>query len=84
MTACATVAAEEPKVVGGGECRGDDLARFKGRVVNDQLGAEILEVSGAKTIQFIQPGMMVTMEYRSDRVRVRINDDNRVESVNCG
>ncbi|WP_205480650.1 I78 family peptidase inhibitor [Sphingomonas arenae] len=85
LTACATAAAEQPQVVGsGGECRNDGLAQFTGQLATAEVGAEILRVSGARTLQWIEHGMMVTMEFNSSRVRVQLDASNRVESARCG
>jgi hypothetical protein len=84
LTACTSVAAEEPKVLGAGECRNNELARFSGQPATQDLGAEMLRVSGAKLLQWISPGMMVTMDFRSDRLRVRLGPDGKVMSARCG
>jgi hypothetical protein len=89
LAACATVSAQEPSnqepaVVGEGKCRNEGLERFTGQPATAELGAEMLRVSGAGTIQWIPQGTMVTMEYRSDRLRVSLDGTNRVERARCG
>ena len=82
---CATAAAEEPQVAGGdGECRNEGLAQFTGREATAEVGAEILRVSGARTLQWIEHGMMVTREFNPSRVRVQLDPSNRIESARCG
>ena len=41
-------------------------------------------VSGARILQWVGHGMMVTMEFSPDRLRVYLTADNRVERANCG
>ena len=84
LAACTSVAAEEPKVLGAGSCRNDDLSRFAGQQATQELGAEMLRVSGAKRLQWITPGMMVTMEFRADRLRVQLGPEDTVLSARCG
>lgn len=84
LAACATVAPEQPRAEGQNECRGDSLAQFTGRPATAELGTEILQVSGARTVQWIEHGEMVTMEFNPSRVRVQLDASNRVESVRCG
>jgi hypothetical protein len=89
LAACATVseqapADQEPAVLGEGQCRNEGLDRLTGQPATAELGAEMLRVSGAKTIQWIPQGTMVTMEFRSDRVRVSLDAVNRVERARCG
>ena len=84
LAACATMSAEEPAVMGQGECRNEGLDRFIGQPATAEVGAEMLRVSGAKNLQWIQSGMMVTMEFRSDRLRVNLDANNRIERPRCG
>jgi hypothetical protein len=44
----------------------------------------MLAASGAKTLQWVAAGMMVTMDYREDRVRAYLDEQNRVQRVSCG
>ncbi len=86
LTACAAVppAEPQPQVVGAGECRGEDLARFNGQPATQQLGAELLRASGARVLRWVQPGMAVTMDYRTDRLTVELDAQNRLVSARCG
>jgi hypothetical protein len=35
-------------------------------------------------IRWVQPGMAVTMDYREDRLTVRLDSGNRIVAANCG
>ena len=65
-------------------CRGDELGRFVGQPATQALGAEMQRVSGARTLQWVGHGMMVTMDYSPERLRVFLTADNRVERASCG
>jgi len=65
-------------------CRGDNLGQFAGRPATQDLGAEVLRVSGARNLRWVAHGMMVTMEFREDRVTVWLTADNRVDRAVCG
>jgi hypothetical protein len=41
-------------------------------------------LTGARDVRWITPGMMVTMDYRADRVNLHLGTDDRVGSVRCG
>jgi hypothetical protein len=95
LAACAT--APPPATVGesGGICRNTGLAAFAGRPATAEVEKEILRVSGARVLRRVKPGMMVTMEYREDRVtvwlkaspnieRVESPSSNVIDRVNCG
>jgi hypothetical protein len=88
LTACATAPAAEPGQPPAGEsgyvCQSEGLGAFAGREATAEVGAEILRVSGARHLRWVRPGMMVTMEFREDRVTVWLAPGNRVERVSCG
>jgi len=83
---CTTVAAQEP-VHGetpGHECRSEGLDAFVGQAATAELGSEVLAKSGAKVLRWVQPGQIVTMEFRADRVNVKLDSENKVAAVTCG
>ena len=84
LSSCAT--ASPPPVHGqsGYICRNDNLGAFAGREATSAVGSDILRVSGAKVLRWVQPGMMVTMDFREDRVTAWLAAGNRVERVRCG
>ena len=89
LAACATQpppAPEEPPVMGqsGSLCRSGDYSRFHGRSRSDALEAELKRASGAQVIRWVPPGTMVTMDYREDRMTVKLDAQNRILSASCG
>lgn len=84
LAACSTAPAEPVVGQTGHVCRKDSLGAFAGREATAAVGAEILHVSGASILRWVQPGMMVTMEYREDRVTVWLAPGNKIERVSCG
>jgi hypothetical protein len=44
----------------------------------------MLQVSGARTIRWVQPGMMVTMEFSAQRLTVQLARGNVIERATCG
>jgi hypothetical protein len=86
LSACATAAPPESRVIGAGGsvCRPDGLGRFVGQPATQALGAEMLRVSGARTLRWVGHGMMITMEFSPERLTVHLTADNRVERANCG
>ena len=85
--ACAAVPPEdEPREVGasGYRCDASGLADLVGRAATSELGGDALRRSGARTLRWIRPGDVVTMDYREDRLNVHLDGQNRVERFNCG
>jgi hypothetical protein len=86
--ACAAVPPEEepPVEVGnsGYRCGVQGLQDLVGRPATSELGTEALRRSGSRTLRWIRPGDAVTMDYREDRLNVRLDAANRVEGFTCG
>lgn len=43
-----------------------------------------LKLTGARHLRLVRPGMMVTMDYRADRLTVHLDDDGKIERISCG
>ena len=83
LAACATTA--DPVVAEPADtCRGDALASFVGQPYNAALGARMLKASKASKLRPVAKGMMVTMDFREDRLTVYLDANNRVERASCG
>jgi hypothetical protein len=85
LGACATVGPAAPAApTEGGTCRNEGLQEYVGRPATAELGAQVLATSGAKALQWVAAGMMVTMDFRADRVRIYLDEQNRVQRLSCG
>lgn len=89
IAACSTVSPAEPEIPVRGEtpgytCRNEGLGRFVGREATSAVATELRRASGARTIRWVRPGTMVTMDFREDRLTVRLDDRNRVIRASCG
>ncbi len=65
-------------------CTADGLERYKGQARTDELGRRIKAESGARTLRWLPKGTITTMEYKGDRVNIRLDERGRVEAVTCG
>jgi hypothetical protein len=83
MAGCAT-AAEEVPVRGGGSCDASKAQKLIGRARSARLGAEALRLSGATALRWIPPGAMVTMDYRENRINLRLDTRSKVIKADCG
>jgi 23S rRNA G2445 N2-methylase RlmL len=89
LAACSTVSPAEPEIPVRGEtlgytCKNEALSRFVGREATPALVTEMRQASGAKTVRLVRPGMMITMDFRNDRLTVWVDAGNRVTRANCG
>jgi hypothetical protein len=89
LVACSTAPAAPPAVPVHGEsaghtCTAADTARFIGKTRSAQQGAEITRATDAAVLRWAPPGVMLTMDYRSDRVTVWLDPSNRITHIRCG
>jgi len=81
-SASAPVVAPEP--ANGMVCRPDLLKVLVGRPGSAVLASQALDLSGARTVRWLRPGDMATMDYRLDRVTIKLTRGNIVKSLACG
>ena len=84
LAACATAPAAPVAAQPGGTCRNEALGSFAGQPATQALGTQMLAASGARVLRWVAKGMMVTMDYRDDRLTVYLDAANRVERASCG
>ena len=65
-------------------CRLSDLGHFIGQTATDAVGAAILRETHSRVIRWAPPGVMLTMDYRADRVTVRLGPGRQITAINCG
>jgi hypothetical protein len=86
LAACSTAPAQ-PVVHGqtpGHTCKADGTEQFVGQTRSDKVGAEIKRVSNAAVLRWAPPGVMLTMDYREDRVTVWLDSANKITQIKCG
>lgn len=79
LGACATV---PPR--GDHSCRIAGARHFIGETASEEVGKAILQETHSAVIRWARPGVMLTMDFREDRVTVRIGTDRRILAINCG
>jgi hypothetical protein len=89
LGACATTAPPAADIpihgqTAGHTCRAAGTGQFVGQAATSETGSAIMRASGAAVLRWAPPGMMMTMDYREDRVTVRTGPDNRITQINCG
>jgi hypothetical protein len=72
-------ATEEPAMT----CQADKGQWAVGQIADEALVAKVKADTTSESVRVIKPGMMVTMDYRDDRVNLDVDADNRVTAVRC-
>jgi hypothetical protein len=86
LGACSAVPAE-PAVHGrtpGHACNSAGTNKFVGQSGTAATGAAIKRATNAAVLRWARPGVMLTMDYREDRVTVRLGPDRRITQIGCG
>lgn len=65
-------------------CTTDRLARYVGKTATSEMGSAILRDANAASLRWIRPGDAVTMDYRRDRINVKLTNDIVVTGFSCG
>lgn len=55
-----------------------------GRPASSEVAAQAQRLTGAGVVRWLQPGQIVTMEYRADRLNLVLDRQNRIEAIRCG
>lgn len=83
--ACATT--PPPPMVanpGSGQCDAQAVAWAVGQAATPELVEKAREQSGSVDVRVIEPGMAVTMDYRHDRLNLKVNERGAINGVSCG
>ncbi|MDN3525303.1 I78 family peptidase inhibitor [Halomonas sabkhae] len=65
-------------------CGAEQVHRYVGTSYTETLGDTLEQESGAGTIRVKRPGMAYTLEYRADRLDVSVNEENVIQTIQCG
>ena len=86
LCACSTAPAGSPVhgVTPGHKCKTAGTAQFLGRSGTSETGAAIMRASHAAVLRWAPPGVMLTMDFREDRVTVHLYAGNKVTEIRCG
>ena len=68
----------------GHHCKAVTAKKLVGRKRSPGAEREALRLSGAAVVRWIPVGTMVTMDYRPDRLDLRLDRKGRILSVSCG
>jgi Peptidase inhibitor I78 family len=80
----AACAPTSPPGDGMADCSAIGAQALVGRQGDDALGKDGLRRTGARTIRWIRPGQAVTMDYRTDRLNIEVDESEKVIRITCG
>ena len=71
----------DPKLA---SCGADKVKSYVGKPATPEVRTAVGRISGAERARWIEPGMMVTMDYHPNRLNARLGSDGRIGSFTCG
>lgn len=66
------------------QCDAIPVQRWVGREITATTEAEILKDSGADVTRLIRPGEAITMDYRTDRINLELDQRGYLARAYCG
>ena len=86
LAACATTS-EQPPVHGltsAHTCKTAGTEHFVGQNATSETGAAIMRETNSGVLRWAPHGAALTMDFRIDRVTVRLGPDNKITGIDCG
>ncbi|PRY72419.1 I78 family peptidase inhibitor [Halomonas ventosae] len=78
-------APKPPRVTDGEDACGAARVQDRvGRHFDAALGASLREASGAGALRVMRPGEAHTLDYRAERLNVRLDEQDRIIALECG
>jgi hypothetical protein len=65
-------------------CNAEPVQNLVGQVYTPELGEQARVTAGARVERALRPGQIVTMEFRTDRLSLTLDEKGRISAVNCG
>lgn len=85
LAACSTAPAIPVHgVTPGHKCEVAGTDQFIGKEGSAATGGAIKRVSHAAVLRWAPPGVMLTMDYREDRVTVWLDSARKITQIKCG
>lgn len=85
VAACSTAPATPVHgVTPGHKCELAGTEQFIGQEGTSATGEAITRVSHAAVLRWSPPGVMLTMDYREDRVTVWLDSSRKITQIKCG
>jgi hypothetical protein len=83
--ACASTPSDPPAgTESPGECRAEPAQQYIGRKADTQIVDAAKRASTSQQVRVIGPDDAVTLDYRTDRLDIRVDADRTIVAITCG
>ena len=66
------------------ECDETMTAEYIGQRATPEIGARLLQITGARTLRWAPPNSALTMDFRPDRLTVSYDQNYVIDRIACG
>ncbi len=87
MTGGPMPAEEQIRIAPGLEyasCSAEAAQGYVGQKAERSVVESAIKASDAKSVRVIEPDMMVTMDFRGDRLNIRVDAAGKITTITCG
>ena len=84
LAACSTTQTPVRGDTPGHQCKAEGTEQFVGQPGTSETGAAIMRASNAGALRWAPPGVMLTMDFREDRVTVWLDPAGKIMQIRCG
>ena len=68
----------------GVQCDANRLTNVIGQRRSPRVEMRAKRASGANIVRWLEPGAMMTMDFRADRLNLNLGKDGRINGAGCG
>lgn len=65
-------------------CNADPAQTLVGQTADENTEQQAQQLSGSSIVRTLRPGQVITMEYNPERVNLRVDENDIIETVGCG
>ncbi len=84
MAACAPMPPQQGGPSMEMQCVAEAASWAMGMGVTDEIVQRVRVDTRSRDVRVIRPGQAVTMDYRADRVNIKLNERDAIVGVSCG
>lgn len=83
LAGCAATQQQAETTPPPGACKAEPAQSLVGATATETVGAQLLELSGARVLRWGPPRSPMTMDFRYDRLTVSYDDNMKIQQIAC-
>lgn len=83
LVGCAATQQQAETATPPGACKAEAAQSLVGATASEAVGAQLLELTGARVLRWGPPRTPMTMDFRYDRLTVSYDDAMKIDRIAC-